>query len=151
MTRPTWDEYFLDRVQQNACMSTCLTRKVGAVLTRGNRIVSDGFNGNLPGHPHCDQGGCPRCNDPHVVSGVGLERCFCVHAETNVVSYCARNGVSMEGTTLWLPCTPCLDCFKLVASSGVSEIVYAEPYPATEVVVKELAEVSGIKLRGYGA
>lgn len=147
--RPTWDEHWQARVKQNGDLSTCRTRHVGAVLTRNNRVVSDGFNGNLPGHPHCDEGGCPRCNDPHVVSGVGLERCYCVHAETNVVSYCARYGISMEGTTLYLPCTPCLDCFKLVASSGVQEIVYGEAYPSAEAVVRELAAVSNIRIRAY--
>lgn len=147
--RPCWDCHWKQRVADNAKMSTCRTRHVGAVLTRQNRVVADGFNGNLPGHPHCDQGGCERCNSTGVQSGVGLERCLCVHAETNVISYAAAEGVSIAGTTLWLPCTPCIDCFKLVASSRVAEIVYADPYPAAEEVVRELAKLSNISIRGY--
>lgn len=149
MTRPCFDCHWRERVELNATMSTCATRSVGAVLVRGKRTIADGFNGNLPGHLHCDEGGCPRCNDPSVVSGTALERCFCVHAEQNIVSYCARKGVAMEGSTLYLPATPCLDCFKLVVSSGVAEIVYGEPYPGSEEVVRTLSATSGVVLRGY--
>lgn len=147
--RNCYECHWRDRVKSNASMSTCQTRHVGAVLVRKNRVVAEGFNGNLPGHIHCDLGGCPRCNDTGVKSGAGLERCVCVHAEQNIVSYCASEGIPMRGTTLYLPCTPCLDCFKLVVASGVREIVYAEPYPAAEVIVRQLAWVSEVTLRDY--
>lgn len=149
MSRGCFDCFWLERVKLNSTMSTCRTRSVGAVLVRGNRTVADGFNGNLPGHPHCDEGYCDRCNSPSVVSGASLERCVCCHAEQNIVAYCARFGVSMDMTTLYLPCTPCLDCFKLVAGAGVREIVYAQPYPGSEEIVRSLASQSSINLRSY--
>jgi len=146
--RVCWDCFFADRVELNGRQSTCRTRHVGAVLARGKRVIADGFNGNLPGHPHCYDGGCERCAGSSQ-SGVGLERCLCVHAEQNLISYCAQYGVAMDGATLYLPCTPCLDCFKLVVSAGVQEIVYETPYPASDPIVRELAAVSGVNVRSY--
>lgn len=80
-------------------------------------------------------------------SGDDLGACVCVHAEQNIISYCARNGIAMQDTTLYLPCNPCLDCMKLVVSSGVHEIIYAERYPATFITVRVIAEKSGVVLR----
>lgn len=130
-------------------MSTCRTRQVGGVLVRANRVVADGFNGNLPKHLHCDAGGCERCNDPNVKSGEQLERCVCVHAEQNIISYCAKSGVTSHGTTLYLPATPCLDCFKLVVLSGIFEVVYDEPYPEAFAMITDLAIKSHVTLRTF--
>jgi dCMP deaminase len=138
------------QVDLAAMQSTCRTRHVGGVLVKGNRIVAQGFNGNLPGHAHCDRGGCPRCADRaegRGESGESLGACLCVHAEQNIVSYCARNGIAMDDTTVYLPCNPCLDCMKLVVSSGVSEIVFRERYPSTFLAVHSIAEVSGVIMR----
>lgn len=143
MTRESWDEHFMNRAMSNATMSTCLTRHVGVVATRGNRSFADGFNGNLPGERHCDDGGCPRCADTKLVPGVGLERCLCVHAEQNLVAYCARVGTPAAGATVYSTTRPCLDCFKLLASAGVVEIVFNVFYP------NELPTLEGVIMRQY--
>lgn len=125
-----WDQFFIDRAHANASMSTCVARHVGAVATRNRRSFADGFNGNLPGQLHCDQGGCPRCASAHE-SGTDLERCLCVHAEQNLVAFCAANGIPLLGATVYCTTKPCLDCLKLLVSSGVREVVYDEDYPGS--------------------
>lgn len=130
-----WDAFFMQRAFANATMSTCLTRHVGAVATRNRRSFADGFNGNLPGHAHCDEGGCQRCADAaagRVASGASLLRCICVHAEQNLVSYCAQTGTPLAGATVYTTTKPCLDCLKLLVSSGVIEIVYELDYPESD-------------------
>src|SRR5690606_24027246 len=107
----------MTQVALSGRMSTCRTRHYGGILTRDNRVVAQGFNGNLPGHPHCDEGGCARCEARAagtLETGADLGACTCVHVEQNIISYCARQGVSCRGTTLWLPANPCLDCMRLV-------------------------------------
>lgn len=123
-----WDAHFMSIARLNADMSTCVKRHVGACAVRGKRVLAAGFNGNLPGAVHCDEGGCDRCNDPKWVSGVGLERCVCVHAEQNLVAWCARYGISLDGASIYTTTYPCSDCMKLVVSAGIVEIVYDEPY-----------------------
>jgi dCMP deaminase len=126
-----WDGYWLERAKLNATMSTCRSRHVGAVAVRSRRSFADGFNGNLPGATHCDDGGCERCGDERFTAGSALAQCVCVHAEQNVVSYCAREGIRLAGATVYTTTRPCLDCVKLMAVAGVIEVVYAEDYPAT--------------------
>lgn len=147
--RKCWDCHWKERVEANGQMSTCRTRHVGAVLVRDNRVVADGFNGNLPGHTHCDQGGCPRCNDPSVRSGEQLDRCFCVHAEQNIFAYCAKYGISTEGTTIHLPANSCLDCWKLCVAAGITEQVIGGKYPGAYETIMELAATSGITVREF--
>ena len=148
--RLCWDCFFLAQVELSGRMSTCRTRHVGGVLVRDRRVVAQGFNGNLPGHPHCDAGGCERCEARargEGASGHDLHVCNCCHAEQNIISYCARYGVSSAGTALYLPCNPCLDCFKLVVSAGIQEIIFAERYPSTYVITRTLAASSDVEMR----
>jgi dCMP deaminase len=123
--RSCWSCYWLLRTQLLADRSTCLTRSVGAVAVLDKRVVSEGFNGTLPGRPHCDEGACARCKKG---SHLGLEACLCCHAECNLVANAARIGVSLMSTTVYSTTQPCLGCTKLLVASGVSAVVYDEPY-----------------------
>ena len=58
--RPEWDIYFLLMAQVAASRSTCLRRKVGAVLVRDRQILSTGYNGAPRGVSHCEKTGCLR-------------------------------------------------------------------------------------------
>ena len=60
MTRPTWDEYFMEIAGLVAKRSTCLRRQVGALLVRDKRILVTGYNGAPPGLSHCQEVGCLR-------------------------------------------------------------------------------------------
>lgn len=124
-----WDAHWLRRAWLVAEMSTCLRRHVGAVAVRDRHAVSDGFNGNMPGARHCDEGGCRRCASPGQVSGTGLSDCTCVHAEANVVAFAAREGTALRGATVYSTDRPCADCTKLLAVAGVIEVVYDRSYP----------------------
>ena len=124
-----WEEYFLQRARLNASMSTCLRRGVGAVAVRDRRSFADAYNGTAAGTRHCDDGGCPRCADTTKGAGIELMRCVCVHAEQNIVAYCAREGIRLAGATLYQTTKPCTDCMKLLVASGITEVVYDEEYP----------------------
>jgi dCMP deaminase len=50
--RPDWDSYFMEIVEVTARRSPCGRLKVGCLLVKDNRIVSQGYNGFLPGRPH---------------------------------------------------------------------------------------------------
>ncbi|GAF81148.1 unnamed protein product, partial [marine sediment metagenome] len=53
MSRPTWDEYFVEITELVSKRSTCLRRKVGAVIVQDKRILTTGYNGAPRGLPHC--------------------------------------------------------------------------------------------------
>ncbi len=66
MNRPTVDEYFIAMAYLVSDRSTCLRRKVGAVLVKNKQVLSTGYNGAPKNLPHCeDLGGCMRRGDIH--------------------------------------------------------------------------------------
>lgn len=50
--RPTWNEYFKKIVIATSERSACDRLNVGCLLVKENRIISQGYNGFLPGCPH---------------------------------------------------------------------------------------------------
>lgn len=100
--------------------SYCNRLKVGAVLAREGRILATGYNGTIAGLPNqCE------CED-------GTTSEFTLHAEQNVISFCAKTGISTNGATLYLTHSPCKQCSKLIAQSGISEVVYSRTYKDTD-------------------
>lgn len=118
-TRSDWDPYFMDIAKQVATRATCDRKHVGAVLVRDKTILSTGYNGSIRGMPHCDEVG-HMMEDGHCVATV--------HAEANAIIQAAKNGVGIDGATLYTTASPCWPCFKLIANSGCRRIVFGEFY-----------------------
>ena len=119
--RPDWDSYFMEIVEVTARRSPCSRLKVGCLLVKDNRIVSQGYNGFLPGHPH------------ESIIRDGHEQAT-VHAEQNAICDCARRGVSCEGATAYITHYPCLICARLLLASGISKIKYIHDYNNDQLV-----------------
>ena len=109
MDRPDWDSYFMEIAEVVSKRSTCLRRKVGAVLVKDRQILATGYNGTPKGLPHCEEVGCLR-ERLHVPSGQNHELCRGIHAEQNAVIQAAVNGVSTLGATLYCTHQPCVVC-----------------------------------------
>lgn len=64
--RPNVDEYFMAMAHLVSTRSTCLRRKVGAVLVKNKMVLSTGYNGAPKNLKHCEElGGCIRQGDIH--------------------------------------------------------------------------------------
>ena len=109
----------MDIARQVATRATCDRKHVGAVLVRDRTILSSSYNGSIRGMPHCDEVGHLMENGHCVAT---------VHAEANAILQAARNGVRIDGATLYTTASPCWPCFKLVANAGCVRIVYGEFY-----------------------
>lgn len=121
-----WDRYFLNIARETATRSNCTRRQHGAVIVRKRRICSTGYNGPPSGHPHCDEGACPRANS-ETPSGWGYDSCIAIHAEANAILY--SSPVEREGASIYITGVPCFTCAKLIANSGITEVVSdGEPY-----------------------
>lgn len=146
MDRPSNDEYFMNMAKLVATRSTCVRRRVGAVIVKDKRVLSTGYNGAPKGSKHCDEKGCIRV-DLDVPSGTRHELCRGVHAEQNAVVQAAYFGVSVKDSTIYTTTYPCSMCAKMLINAGVVEIVYNEGYP--DDLSKELIAESGIVIRRY--
>ena len=144
--RPSYDEYFMEMAHVVSKRSTCLRRKVGAILVKDKHILSTGYNGAPKGLSHCFDVRCIR-QDMSVKSGERHELCRGLHAEQNAIIQAAVFGVSISGSTLYCTNTPCVVCVKMLINAGVKEIVYSGDYP-DELAKKMLGE-SSIKIKRF--
>ena len=119
--RPTWDEYFKQIILVTKERSPCERLKVGCLLVKDNRIISQGYNGFLPGCPH------------HSIVRNGHEQAT-VHAEQNAICDCAKRGVSCYDAIAYITHYPCIICCRLLLASGIKEIRYIEDYKNDELV-----------------
>jgi dCMP deaminase len=142
--RPDWDAYFMEIAGIIAKRSTCLRRKVGALIVKDKRILSTGYNGAPTGLAHCADLGCVR-EASHVSSGERHELCRGLHAEQNAIIQAAYHGVSIKGAALYSTHLPCSICVKMIINAGIEQVLYAEGYP-DDLAAKLISE-SGIILR----
>ncbi len=111
-----------------ATRSTCLRRKVGAVLVKDRRILATGYNGAPVGIRHCEDTGCLR-ERLSIRPGERHELCRGLHAEQNVIIQAAYHGATTKGTTLYSTHMPCIICSKMLVNAGVEKIFFLNGYP----------------------
>tara|TARA_B100001758_G_C17940703_1_gene368235 strand:+ start:137 stop:586 length:450 start_codon:yes stop_codon:yes gene_type:complete len=119
--RPTWNQYFKDIVTLTSKRSPCKRLKVGCLLVKDNRIISQGYNGYLPGVEHKQV-----MRDNHEIATI--------HAEQNSITDCAKRGVSCNNSIAYITHYPCINCIKILCASGVKEVRYINDYKNDEFV-----------------
>lgn len=115
MSRPSWNEYFKQIVEVTATRSPCHRLQVGCLLVKDNRIISQGYNGFLPGCPHES-----KIQNAHEQATV--------HAEQNAITDCAKRGVSCDRADAYITHFPCVNCMKILCASGIRNIFYINDY-----------------------
>lgn len=155
--------------------SKCCSWKVGAVIEKNGRIISTGYNGSPAGGVNCcdyaaEQGWLlnkPKhtiiqAHKPEYVS-FGLTDRFVlakeyrsahsdwsskneIHAELNAILFAARNGSSIEGATMYVTLSPCPDCAKAIAQSGIKKLVYCETYDKNKPGWDDILRNAGIEV-----
>jgi dCMP deaminase len=122
------DQVFLRMAVEISRLGTCCRLKVGSILLHPDGgLASGGFNGALPGMPHCT----PETCGPD-------KRCMHTsHAEENALSFC-------EGTVsvAYVTDEPCLVCTRALVRRGVRRVVFLRPY--TSMGEQERAERQAI-------
>ncbi|MFX1316871.1 MAG: cytidine/deoxycytidylate deaminase family protein [Promethearchaeota archaeon] len=145
--RVSKDYYFMKIAEVVSLRSTCIKRKVGAVLVKDSHILSTGYNGAPAGLIHCTKDTCVRKN---LESGEKPELCRGVHAEINCIIQAAIHGTSIKGENI-LYCTtfPCMSCLKLLINAGIKKLVYKEGYAMENKVKEELLKDSNLMVQKF--
>lgn len=99
MSRPGWPERMRLLADHWKQWSTCVRRKVGAVIYDPDSmfILAVGYNDTPRGELNCGDGGCKACTEGS--SSLRLD-CQCVHAEMNALMSAARHGMRLEGAKI---------------------------------------------------
>jgi dCMP deaminase len=134
-TRASWDDYFMNIAREVATRSTCDRKHVGAVIVRDKSILATGYNGSVRGLPHCDDEG-HLMEDGHCIRTV--------HAEANAIVQAARNGMRIEGASIYVTASPCWGCFRLIANAGIVKVVFGEFYRDEKIF--DVSQKLGIEL-----
>jgi dCMP deaminase len=134
-TRMNWDSYFMSIAYLSASRSPCDRLHVGCVIVKDKRIICTGYNGFLP-------------NAPHESIVMDNHEQATIHAEQNSISDCAKRGVSIDNGTAYITHFPCINCFKILAASGIKNIIYGDDYKNFELIF-QLAEQVNITLTRY--
>jgi dCMP deaminase len=127
-SRPSWDSYFMKIAHDVAERSTCIRRRVGAIIVLEKRILSTGYNGVPSGLRHCAEAGCLR-EERNIPSGERQEICRGLHAEQNAIIQSAQYGVGIRGAMIYSTTQPCITCAKMIINSGIVKVVYEGDYP----------------------
>ena len=110
------DKRYLRMAHVWAENSYCERRQVGALLVKEKMIISDGYNGTPSGFEN-------NCEDENKIT-----KPYVLHAEANAITKVARSNNSSEGATLYVTCSPCIECAKLIVQAGIVRVVYNQQY-----------------------
>ena len=145
MNRIGINEYYMNIAVQVSLRSTCMRRKVGAVIVKDNRILSTGYNGAPSGLPNCIDN-CERCirSANNIPSGQQLDLCYAVHAEQNAIMNALKTGEDLIGAVIYVNTYPCSTCMRLILQAGIRDIFYIDEYE--NEFTKNMAKEAGAKL-----
>jgi dCMP deaminase len=118
MSRPSWDEYFINIAHAVATRSEDPSSKVGCVIVdEDNGPISFGYNGFIAGCDEC--GAClERPMKYHLV----------IHAEMNALLFAKQK---LKGAKLYSIFAPCDNCLKHILQSGIRYIIFEQHEPIT--------------------
>ena len=140
-------DYFYKVAELTAELSTCIAHQVGAVLVKDGRIVAIGYNGTPPGVIHCNE---IRWKDigksRHHIWSKDNE----LHAEQNLISFCAKNGLSTKGCHMFVTLSPCTECAKLILASGIQSVYFIEMYNKPELTGLNFLRENGVSVNQKG-
>jgi dCMP deaminase len=102
--------------------------KVGAIITKDDRVISIGYNGTPAGWDN-------NCEDYHGLDLKGnptlVTKPEVLHAESNAIGKLARSTESGEGATMYITHAPCFECSKMIHVAGINKVFYRTPYRNT--------------------
>lgn len=133
MSKPPWRQAEEPRITRDAMLmqfaivashrSTCLRKKVGAVIAIDGRPLVTGYAGSPQGTEHCTEAGCLLGPDGGCIRTQ--------HAEMNAIAFAARKGICLDGAWMYITVSPCLPCAKIIIGAGISRVLYKEKYRDT--------------------
>jgi len=122
------DKNFINIATELATASKCVSKQVGAVIVKDGRILSTGYNGTPAGYTNC----CDFWNGQYTSQHHQWSKTYEIHAEMNAIIWAAKNGISIDGATIYVTLEPCSECSKNLIASGIKRIVYAKEYEHTQ-------------------
>lgn len=129
--------YYMGIAKSTADLSSARKKRVGCIIVKDNRVISMGYNGMPSGWDNECENWIPHVPfyvhpDDREIYGTFETKPEVLHAETNAISKLARSTESGEGADLFVTCTPCIECAKLIHQAGIARVFYDEDYDSSK-------------------
>lgn len=122
--------------------SKCVSKQVGAIIVKDGRILSTGYNGTPAGYINCSTHWDDKYTKDHHDWSIDYE----IHAEMNAIVWAAREGIRIEGSTLYCTLEPCFQCSKNMIQAGIKKMVYRVGYEYNDTErLNEFIEKCGVE------
>lgn len=106
-------------------LSHCRSIKVASLIVKDWRIISTGINGTPSGMINCDEYFKENFDrQEHHEWSTNNE----LHSEQNAIAIAAKNGININESTMYLTLAPCINCAKLIAASGIKNLIFSSFY-----------------------
>lgn len=146
-TKQQNDKMYMQIAQEYSKLSKAVRKQVGACLVTKHGVVLGGVNGMPVGGSNV----CETEKEPWFGTDDSPLRLVTkpevIHAETNAILRCAREGVSSLNSTVYVTMSPCLQCAAMLVNAGIKRLVYGEMYRDGSGV--ELLKDSGVEVESY--
>ncbi|MEI6864069.1 MAG: deaminase [Candidatus Adlerbacteria bacterium] len=145
VSKDSFDVQTIQQAQIEAKKSSDWWRQVGAVLVKNSEIVDRAFNEAMFSDHSPYQRGAVRDS---LQPGERPELSDTIHAEQKIIANAAKNGVSLEGASLYVTHFPCPVCAKLIVHSGIKNCYFLQG--SSSLKGRELLENAGVNLARIG-
>lgn len=132
-----YDETMLATATLFGDLSYCEKKKVGTLIAKEGRILATGYNGTVSGFDN-------KCETYYAIEDKLVTSPYVIHAEQNVLMFCAKKGIPTDGTTMYITLSPCSTCAKLIVQAGIKRVVFLECYK--ELGGLEFLQLAGVEL-----
>ena len=148
--KPKFIDYYMNIAQLTAQLSYAKRLQVGAVIVKGNQILSSGYNGMPSGWENVCEVKVPEQIDPdtrtitpeHVKSKPEV-----LHAERNALDKVAMSNESTLGAVMFTTHAPCLECAKSIYNTGITNVYYKEEYRSNDGI--NFLKKTGVHVHKY--
>jgi dCMP deaminase len=142
--RPDWDNIFMEMCETISKRSTCSRIKTASVIQKNNIVISIGYNGSVSNSKHCNEYWIEYYlenykqkfktfddfikskdfyDEHHKWSEINE-----LHGEMNAILQACKNGIILQGSTIYTLYSPCINCAKCIISSGITQVCYKNIY-----------------------
>jgi dCMP deaminase len=141
ISKSEFDRTIIADLKNEAEKSSDWWRRIASAVVKDGKVILRAHNEHLPS-PHSPYvNGDPR-NTLH--KGVGVEYSTSIHSEARLIADAARQGISLEGASVYVTVFPCPPCAKLIAFAGIKKLYYAGGY--TVLDQEKILKAKGVEI-----
>ncbi|MFA6459489.1 MAG: deaminase [Candidatus Paceibacterota bacterium] len=125
ITKEVFHKEMIEKANIEAARSDDWWRQIATVVVKDNKVLFSSYNHHLPSTFHLSTNGDPRSNFD---AGQHQDIFTSIHSEAEAVARAAKEGMSLEGASLYVTTFPCPNCARLIGTAGVKKVYYSKGY-----------------------